>query len=406
MSAATGSPTALTDRRRRAAPAGGPATARPKAAAKAAPHAGAVLEVDLDAIGENFKKLAERVGSNVRVAAVVKADAYGLGMDKVAPVLARAGAKTFFVATLDEGLALRALLPRAQIAVLNGLVMGVPADFAKAALLPVLNDLGQIASWQGYAARRGGAPAMLHLDTGMARLGLPPKEMQRLSNEPDRLAGFTLAQILSHLACANEAAHPMNDAQLDAFRAALKRLPRAPASLAASSGMFLGSDFLFDTVRVGAALYGINPIPGRPNPMRQVVRLKAKILQLRDVDRGESVGYGAAHRIEQPTRIATIAMGYADGWLRSSSHRGSAHIAGKPAPVVGQISMDLLTLDVTGHDPATLIPGSYVELLDERYGVDDAALAAQTIGYEILTSLGSRFHRVYRSGPPRGDRGR
>ena len=365
---------------------------------RAGDRAGAILEIDLDAIAGNFRKLAERVGSNVRVAVVVKADAYGLGMAKVAPALYRAGAKTFFVATLDEGLALRQILPRAQIAVLNGLVMGAPADFAKAALVPVLNDLGQIATWQGYAARRGGAPAMLHLDTGMARLGLTPKETQRLINEPGRLEGFGLALILSHLACANEAAHPLNDTQLDAFRAALRRLPSAPASLAASSGMFLGSDFLLDMVRIGAALYGVNPIPGRPNPMQQVVRLKAKILQVRDVDSGESVGYGAAHRIEQPTRIATIAMGYADGWLRSSSHRGSAHIAGKPAPVVGQISMDLLTIDVTDHDPATLIPGSYVELLDERYGVDDAALAAQTIGYEILTSLGSRFHRVYRSG--------
>lgn len=385
---------ASTESRRRAAPAGGSATAPSKAGGRA----GAILEIDLDAIAGNFRKLAERVGPHVRVAAVVKADAYGLGMEKVAPALARAGAKTFFVATLDEGLALRELLPRAQIAVLNGLVIGAPADFAKAALVPVLNDLGQIANWQGYAARRGAAPAMLQLDTGMARLGLSPKETQRLSNEPDRLAGFALALTMSHLACASEASHPMNEAQLDAFRAALKRLPRAPASLAASAGMFLGSDFLFDMVRIGAALYGVNPTPGRPNPMQQVLRLKAKILQVRDVDRGESVGYGAAHRIEQPTRIATIAMGYADGWLRSSSHRGSAHIAGKPAPVVGQISMDLLTLDVTGHDPATLIPGTYVDLLDERYGVDDAALAAQTIGYEILTSLGSRFHRVYRSG--------
>jgi alanine racemase len=382
---------------------GASASARPKSAGKAAPHAGAVLEIDLDAIAENFTKLSERVGAKVRVAAVVKANAYGLGVEKIAPALARAGAKTFFVATLEEGLALRALLPRAQIAILNGLVMGAPADFAKAALLPVLNDLGQVAAWQGYAAKRGGAPAMLHVDTGMARLGLSPKETQRLSNEPDRLAGFTLTQIISHLACASEPAHPMNDTQLDAFAAALKRLPPTSASLAASSGLFLGGDFLFDMVRVGAALYGVNPTPGRPNPMRQTVRLKAKILQLRDVDRGESVGYGAAHRIEKPTRIATIAMGYADGWLRSSSHRGSARIAGKLAPVVGQISMDLVTIDVTGHDPANLIPGTYVDLLDERYGVDDAALAAQTIGYEILTSLGNRFHRLYRA--TAGERG-
>ncbi len=361
-------------------------------------RAGALLEIDLDAIAANWRKLADRVAPKTRVAAVVKADAYGLGMAKVAPALARAGAKTFFVATLDEALALRALLPRAQIAVLNGLVMGAPADFAKAALVPVLNDLGQVASWQGYAARRGGAPAMLHLDTGMARLGLPPKEIAKLAAEPSLLAGFSLALILSHLACASELANPMNLAQLESFRAALKRLPTAPASLAASSGVFLGSDFLFDMVRSGAALYGVNPTPGKPNPMKQVLRLKAKILQVRDVDRGESVGYGAAHHIDRPARIATIAMGYADGWLRSSAHRGAARIAGKPAPVVGQISMDLVTIDVTGHDPATVRPGNYVDLLDERYGVDDAALAAQTIGYEVLTSLGNRFQRVYRGG--------
>ena len=381
----------------RAARPGGAAAVR----ARAESRAGAVLEIDLDAIAGNFKLLAERVGSTVRVAAVVKADAYGLGAAKVAPALARAGVKTFFVATLDEALALRALLPRAQIAVLNGLVMGAPADFAKAALIPVLNDLGQLAIWQAYAARRGGLPAMLHIDTGMARLGLSPKETQRLIAEPSRLEGFTLAQILSHLACAGEPAHPMNEAQLDAFRAALKRLPAAPASFAASSGIFLGGDFLFDMARIGAALYGVNPIPGRPNPMHQVVHLKAKILQLRDVDRGESVGYGAADRVDKPSRIATIAMGYADGWLRSSAHRGAARIAGKPAPVVGPISMDLVTLDVTGHDPANLHPGMYVDLLDEHYGIDDAALAAGTIGYEILTSLGNRFHRVYRGGAGR-----
>jgi alanine racemase len=379
---------------RRAPRLGGPGNAR----ARAADRAGAILEIDLDAIAANWQKLADRVAPGARCAAVVKADAYGLGMAKVAPALARAGAKTFFVATLDEGLALREALPRAQIAVLNGLVMGTPADFAKAALTPVLNDLGQLRDWQGYAARRGGAPAMLHLDTGMARLGLSPKETARLIAEPGLLSGFALALILSHLACANEPAHPMNLAQFEAFRAALKRLPSAAASLAASSGAFLGSDFLFDMVRAGAALYGVNPIPGRPNPMRQVVRLKAKILQTRDVDRGESVGYGAAHRIEKPARIATIALGYADGWLRSSAHRGIARIAGKPAPVVGPISMDLVTLDVTGHDPANLRPGMYADVLDERYGVDDAALAAQTIGYEVLTALGSRFQRVYRGG--------
>jgi alanine racemase len=394
---------ASTETRGPRAPSAGGTRARttPRSSTKrnqTANRAGAVLEIDLDAIVANWEKLAERVGPTARCAAVVKADAYGLGMAQVAPPLARAGCKTFFVASLDEGLALRALLPRAQIAVLNGLVMGAPADFAKAALMPVLNDLGQVATWRAYAARRGALPAMLHLDTGMARLGLPPKEIAQLADNPRLLSGFTLSLIMSHLACSSELAHPMNLTQFDTFRATLRHLPSAPASLAASSGIFLGGDFHFDMVRAGAALYGVNPSPGRPNPMRRVVSLKAKILQIRDVDRGETVGYGAAHRIVKPARIATIALGYADGWLRSSAHRGTARIAGKPAPVVGQISMDLLTIDVTGHDPATVRPGDTVDLLDDRYGVDDAALAAQTIGYEILTSLGRRYHRIYRGG--------
>ena len=364
--------------------------------ARAIERAGAILEIDLDAIAGNWKQLAERLAPGTRCAAVVKADAYGLGMDQVAPRLARAGCKTFFVASLDEGLALRALLPRAQIAVLNGLVMGAPADFAKGRLLPVLNDLGQVRQWRDYAQRRGGAPAMLHIDTGLTRLGLPQQEIEALAAEPSLLIGFKVNLILSHLACAGEPAHPMNLEQLNRFRAALRLLPPAPASLASSSGIFLGGDFHFDMVRAGAALYGINPLPGRPNPMAQVLHLKAKILQVRDVDRGEAVGYGAAHRMDRPGRIAIIALGYADGWLRSSSHRGTARIAGKPAPVIGRISMDLLTLDVTGIDPRAVQPGLYADMLDERYGVDDAAFAADTIGYEILTALGRRCLRVYR----------
>ena len=190
----------------------------------------------------------------------------------------------------------------------------------------------------------------------------------------------------------------MNEAQRLAFAASLARLPRAPASLAGSSGIFLGAPYHFDFVRPGAALYGVNPLPGRANPMRQVVRLKARILQVRDVDRGSSVGYGAAHRMARAGRIATIAAGYADGWLRSSSQRGTVGIAGKRAPIVGRISMDLMTVDVSEIDPHRAAPGALADLLDESYGVDDAAEAAGTIGYEILTSIGRRALRIYRGG--------
>jgi alanine racemase len=358
---------------------------------------GAILEIDLARITENWRQLGKRLRPGVQCAAVVKADAYGLGAAAVAPALAAAGCRLFFVATLDEGLALRRLLPEAEIAVLNGLLPGTSNEFQQARLIPVLNDLGQIAAWHDSAAARP-LPAMVHVDTGMSRLGLPPDEVNKLAESPEKLAGLELRAVLSHLACADDPAHPLNAQQLATFRAMLGRLPPTPASFAASSGIFLGPQYHFDIARPGAALYGVNPTPGEPNPMAQVIRLKGKIIQLRDIDRGMTVGYRAAHRMERPGRIATVAVGYADGWLRSSSHRGSAGIAGQRVPVIGRISMDLLTLDVTGINPALIRPGEFVDLIDEQNGVDDVAAAAGTIGYEVLTGLGKRYHRVYRGG--------
>ena len=201
---------------------------------------------------------------------------------------------------------------------------------------------------------------------------------------------------MSHLACADCPEHPMNTEQRTRFATGAARFPGIPASLAASSGIFLGRPFHFDLVRPGAALYGVNPQPGRPNPLRQVVRLSAKIVQVRQIDRGESVGYGAAHVMQAPGRLATVAVGYADGWLRSLGHRGCAHIAGTRVSLVGRVSMDLVTFDVSAVDPAAARPGAAIELLGDAYGVDEAAADAGTIGYEILTALGRRYHRLYR----------
>ena len=366
-------------------------------AARVPARAGTVLEIDLAAIAGNWQRLQAELQPPAQAAAVVKADAYGLGVAEVAPALVAAGCRFFFVATLDEGIALRRILPKAEIAVFNGLLPDTGGEFRQARLLPVLNDLGQIAEWREDAATRR-LPAIIHVDTGMARLGLPPDELGRLAAEPELLAGIPLAAVMSHLACADETQHPLNTQQLGDFRRAVAQLPRAPASLAASSGIFLGRDYHFDIARPGAALYGVNPTPGRPNPMTQVIRLKGRILQVRDVDRGTPVGYGAAQRMERSGRIATIAIGYADGWLRSSSHRGSVSLAGHPAAVIGRISMDLLTVDVTGIDPALACAGAFADLIDEQHGVDAVAAAAGTIGYEILTALGRRHHRLYRSG--------
>ena len=360
-------------------------------------RAAGVLDIDLAAIAENWRRLRQRLAPPVSAAAVVKADAYGLGVAQVTPALAQAGCTLFFVATLDEGMMLRQLLPTAEIAVLNGLLPGTSDEFRQARLVPVLNDLGQVAVWRDAADTRPLA-AMIHIDTGMARLGLSPSDVARLAAAPEVLAPLKLRAVLSHLACADEPEQAANAQQLGVFRGALAALPRAPASLVASSGIFLGAEYHFDIARPGAALYGVNPTPGAPNPMAQVVRLKGRILQVRDVDRATTVGYGAAHRMERAGRIATVAVGYADGWLRSSSHRGSAAIAGQRVPVIGRISMDLMTLDVTGIDPALTRPGAFVDLIDEQYGVDAVAAAAGTIAYEILTALGRRHHRIYRGG--------
>jgi alanine racemase len=365
-----------------------------------ADRAGAILEVDLAGIAANWRLLARRVDP-AECAAVVKADAYGLGASLVAPALTAAGCRRFFVATIDEGIALRKVLPEsAEIAVLNGLLPGCVDDFIEFRLVPVLNDPWQIADWRSAAARHGKGPAMVHIDTGMGRLGLTVREFDQLAEELCRPDPIEWRALISHLACSDEPQHPLNGIQLERFVAVRRRLAHLPASLVASSGIFLGPEFHFDLARPGAALYGVNPQPGCPNPMQQIVRLKGRILQTREVDRDQTVGYGALHVMAAPGRLATVAVGYADGWLRSVSQRGWGRVSGRRVPLLGRVSMDLIVFDVSDIDPASVRPGGFIELLHEDYGVDDAAADAGTIGYEILTALGRRYYRVYRGAPP------
>lgn len=362
-------------------------------------HSGAVLTIDLDAIRENYRLLSGRVG-RVACAAVLKADAYGLGAARIAPVLAAAGCRHFFVAHLDEGIALRTSLPeQAELFVLHGPLPGTEPEFVRHDLIPVLNSTPQIEGWCKLARKLGRAlPAILQIDSGMSRLGLPPAELVAGLANADFLQGISLRYLMSHLACAEDQEHPMNAAQLQAFHAARKSIPACAASLANSSGIFLGPDFHFDLVRPGAALYGIAPVAGAPNPMRAVVRLQAKIIQTRSIEAGESVGYGVRYRAAAPRRIATVSAGYADGWLRSFSNRGVAFLGDSVAPLVGTVSMDTITLDVTNIPPERLQPGALVDLISAEQTVDAVAALAGTIGYEILTSLGSRYQREYKSG--------
>ncbi len=366
-------------------------------------RASAILEIDIAGVVANWRLLAQ-AAAPAECAAVVKADAYGLGAAVVAPALANAGCRRFFVATLDEGLMLRKHLPaRCAIAVLNGPMTGSAEEFAEYGLIPVLNDPGQLDEWRRIATARGGLPAILHLDTGMARLGLTMREFDAAADALRRPGPIRLQAVMSHLACADEPGHPLNRVQRERFSVLRRRLPGVPASLAASSGIALGAEYHFELVRPGAALYGVNPQPGGHNPMRQIVRLRARILQIRDVDAGQPVGYGAVHVTAAASRLATVAVGYADGWMRSLSQRGSGRIDRHRVPLVGRVSMDLAVFDVSAVDPSIARPGNLIELLGDDYGVDAAAADAGTIGYEILTALGRRFHRVYHgvTGSPR-----
>jgi alanine racemase len=358
-------------------------------------RAGAVLSIDLGGIAANWHLLTKQVAP-ASCAAVVKADAYGLGAARVGAALAEAGCRFFFTATLDEAIALRAFVPKfCEIAVLNGLPPGCSNEFVTHRLIPVLNHPGELTEWAA-AEQAQGLPAVLHLDTGMARLGLTESEFYKFISQSAGGRAIRWRAVISHLACAETPAHPMNAAQRQRFCIARQRLgSNIPASLSASCGIFLGRGFHFDLVRPGAALYGVNPVPGHPNPMRQIVRLEARILQVREVARGESVGYGATHVMAAPGRLATVAVGYADGWPRSLSGRSSGRIGDARVPLVGRISMDLAVFDVSCAPALLARPGGAIELLGDDYGVDAVAADAGTIGYEILTALGWRYHRCY-----------
>ena len=371
-------------------------------------HAGGVLRIDLDAIAANYRNLQARL-AGATCGAVVKADAYGLGAAKVAKALAEAGCRDFFVALIDEGVEIRAALPEADIYAFCGATAETAAALAEYRLIPALNDLGQIEAYSAYARTRsreagggdgsGRLAALIHIDTGMTRLGLEARDVATLADNPRRLAGIEVKYVMSHLASADEPANPLNARQLAAFNDARAQLGNiAPASLANSSGIFLGADFHFDLARPGAALYGVAPQPGVPNPMTQVVRLQGKILQVRDVDSPMTVGYGATHRVRTKGRIATVGVGYADGYFRALGDRGHAYIGETRVPVVGRVSMDLITLDVSKVPPDQAVPGGFVDLISDRHPVDALAEEAGTVGYEILTALGRRYHRIYSHG--------
>ncbi|NTA38645.1 alanine racemase [Agrobacterium salinitolerans] len=363
---------------------------------QAAGGASGQLTIDLGALRDNYLSLAALAPAS-QTAAVVKADAYGLGADIVSQTLFEAGCRNFFVAHIDEALALRIRLSaEAQIFVLNGLQPGNETSCAAMAITPVLNSLEQIAQWSGHARKLGKTlTAAVQIDTGMSRLGLSPGELEILSAEPQLLDGIEIAFVMSHLACADEPDHASNAAQLAVMRKAATAFPETPVCFSNSGGIFLGIDYHNALLRPGIALYGGAPSAAGPNPMKPVVRLDLAVIQTRTVPAGSLVGYGGSFTASGPTRLATIAAGYADGLPRSLSNRGAAWYNGVRLPIVGRVSMDSIILDISALPEGALTQGSLVQMIGPDQTLEDIAEDAGTIAYEILTGLGRRYRRSY-----------
>ena len=364
-------------------------------------EAGGILTIDLGAIAANYRTLAQKV-MPAECAAVVKGDGYGCGLEEVTRALLHAGCKTFFVAHLAEARQVRALAPESVIYVLNGFSTGTGPAFVDAYARPVINSSVELAEWDHFVASSGWNGGMaIHVDTGMNRLGLSVDEIAAVAARIQH-ENHGLALLMSHFACSDVPEHPLNDKQIRQFREIRTLCRGIPSSLANSSGIFLDSSAFCDVVRPGAALYGVNPTPGRPNPMRPVVELKARVLQVRTVQRGETIGYRAAWLAKRPSRIAVVAAGYADGVLRAATQTDvglgrDVLVGDRRCKMAGRVSMDLLAVDVTDLPEGSVRRGDLVTLIGGELDVDVVGAQAGTIAYEVLTNLGHRYHRVWKS---------
>ncbi|MFT2211603.1 alanine racemase [Rhizobium giardinii] len=363
------------------------------------------LIIDLGALADNWRKM-DRLSGKARAAAVLKANAYGIGIEPAAETLYAAGARDFFVANAEEGVALRPLVPDGRIYILAGMWPGNEQLFFDNGLVPIVNSQEQLAFFMSVLSERGDHPCVLHVDTGMNRLGLTASEALALANDPARPASFSPILVMSHLACADDPEHPLNRRQLESFRAVTAAFEGIESSLANSAGVHLGTDFHFDLTRPGIAVYGGEAVNGLANPMKPVVTAQARIIQIRSVRSGETASYGASAQFSRDSRVAIVAIGYADGYHRSVSGAGVTLRQARPSGAfgflnghrvahLGRVTMDLSLFDVTDLPGNAVRPGDYVELFGNNVAVDDVARAGGTIGYEMLTSLGHRYERAY-----------
>ena len=356
-------------------------------------HAYASMTVDLSAISYNYNLLKSKVGPNVSVAGIVKANAYGLGYKKIIPCLQQQGCEEFFVATLDEALNARKITT-APIYILGGIIKGQESTYIEKSLSPVLNSLPDIEFWSSITdTNKKACSAALHFDTGMNRLGLDNDETQYLLDHISRYDSLDFSIIMSHFSCADIKNHPETKKQFELFTHIAQYFPNAKKSLSNSSGIMRSKDYHFDLVRPGMAVYGLNPTPENKNPMRNVVTLKAKVLQVRNAYKNDSVGYGASYTLPNDQTIATIGVGYADGFFRSASNKAKVYYKDQPCNVLGRVSMDLISIDAKNY---SIEKGDEIEIIGGNQSPDDLAEYSDTIGYEVLTSIGNRYNKVYK----------
>ena len=353
------------------------------------------LTINSAAVGRNFQLLQGILGAT-ECRAVIKADAYGLGAVQLAPALAAAGCRHFYVATLEEAAQLRQVLPHALIYILHGLLPGQEALIHQLQAVPVLNDFYQIELWRRYAALlEKQLPAALHIDTGLTRLGIEFSAYPQLLADKSQLSGLVIDHVMTHLSCSRDPTHPMNHEQLLMGSQLHAMWPGMPFSFSSSGGMFIGPEYYFDIVRAGCSLYGIAPTSKHKHVMEPVITLTSRLLQVRNISKHAPVGYGCAHTAKPGDKIAVAALGYADGYMRSLANRGYGYIGDYKVYVVGVISMDLIALDVTAVPDHLLHPGAKIELLGPRVLFNDVLDATSSTGYEMLTRLGIRVKRTY-----------
>ncbi|WP_412058272.1 alanine racemase [Bartonella sp. DGB2] len=358
---------------------------------------GAIATIDLDALCANYRLLAQKAAPAV-CSAVVKANAYGLGVAKVAPALYQAGCRLFFVVQPIEALELQPLLPPdAMIGVLNGIANGHEAMIAAAGIWPVLNSWQAVKNWQILCQNHQKRfPAILQVDSGMNRLGLDQDEQATLLQNLNIFKDIDIKYIISHLACADQSDHPTNKAQLSKFKALLASLPPCPVALANAGGILLGKAFHFDMVRPGIGLYGVDPQGHMPSRLKPVLGLEARVLQSRTVPAGSAIGYGGSAVVSQTSIITTVGMGYADGWPFALNNKGVAYYKGQRLPIIGRLSMDAITLDATQLGDKAPLPGDFIEFIGPHQSLEDVAKVADTIPYQILTALGRRYLYIYK----------